>query len=1795
MLRQRVCRPSHWRVVQLQKAALSTVSIGGISVPKAIASEPHLVPTGFVPSQLSQESLGHLRWMLQKDLLEQDMFLIGPPGPARRHLALQFAELLHREVEYVAISQDTTESDLKQRREIACGAAVFTDQAPVRAAIHGRLLILDGLEKAERNVLPTLNNLLENREMALEDGRFLMKAESFDALLAAGHSADALAAQNLVRVHPRFRVLALGLPVPPFPGRSLDPPLRSRFQARRVAPPAPGALLETLLAAIPGASVATAEQLVGLAEALHVVENTTTGGRGTRPPHLSPGVLEHVLAVATAFPSATDAASVLLRVFPVGLWPEHRDTLERVVTACLPSNVAGPTTYTLTATAPFTATLSIGSDAPVPVACGVLGPNMAPLTGYLETPSYAATVARMLQDHALGKDLCLLGPKGSGKSGLARQFAHRLGYPTELCTLFKDMTSRDLFQRRATDADGNTYWEDSPLMHAARHGHIAILDGVHRLHGDTLATLQRLLQDREIDLADGAKFIAAHKATGVGAVPIHAAFRVVCLGEAGGAKGPTWLSSESVAMLAFHEAPSLAAAELTTLLTDLNPSLPSAVVSVLVAFWAQVQATPELSLSLRQLLRVARRLDAFPDQALADLAPVVHDTMMTQFVGPAQAAAIRRALGAVHSSPPANTASSAVDIDTAVAIVAAPDSLTIGNVTYPITRPPARPELVPQPLYYDIPKHTRVMQQVLQDIVAGQRHLLLIGNQGVGKNKVVDRLLQLMQQEREYIQLHRDTTVQTLTLVPTLEGGRIRWEDSPLVRAVKEGRTLVVDEADKAPLEVVCVLKGLIEDGEMLLGDGRRILDPAKVAVADADPTKTILVHPAFRMWVLANRPGYPFLGNNLFSEIGDIFASHSIDNPDAASELALLQAYAPSVPTPVLRRLCGAFAELRQLVEDGAISYPYSTREAVAVAKHLEMFPDDGVTATLENVLAFDAYDAPLRQLLADVFHRYVDRGWLDVTCASHGIPLAAADRPRRLSIDVAETVPLPPRIRSDVWTPLESETPLPVASAPLKPRRLYLEPPTTRTFGVQHHRLESFSELVASWAVPLAKRQVATSMAVLPSGAVHVVTAQPLGLHSFIGLDGDRKHLFTELEDSYGYSMHTTPTLHAFGDDLLLHVPSAELLLHLSETHQVLQAYALPSLSPKKKARSVFNWTADRAEPMAVVDAAANRVLLYQALHPNFHIIDVREAKCWTVQTSAPVVSAAMTGDGTFRLHYANDAGVYVVDTSDPRQPMQSRFTTADTAATYARSVAPTATMATPVRHLTHPEAYVQLLAPTATDSFDVWSVPRSTAVDRLSAAHFQSPRLLAGVPTALSVVDVAAETVAEVALPAADDVVAIGSLANGDALTLQAGGQLCRWQLDTDALAHDLASWKLMFAHDALAGTATPLALQMPGGESTPKTGLDTPKVGKDDPDNQPHVGGNTWAGGTGGSDTAGLGGRGGPYRLDKGHKVHQVSQAKKDEVTDDARRKAKAMADAALADKLKAIDMTGGEWQAYQKYFGRIEQETAQLRSVLDNLEAREKERGWLRHQASGEWDDAKLVDGIAGDRNVFKRRGVDAAPGLQTAPLKKRMLFVVDVSGSILWILDPTHGRLERMLETTMMVMEAFAGFETKVEYAIMGHSGDAPAIPFVPFDAPPADRKQRLQVLRLVRGVLRVTIPAQVLQKMLAHSQYCSSGDHTVAAIEAAVQRVAAKDGDEYFVFVVSDANLDRYGIHPKVLGRALAADGRVNAHAIFVASFADEAARILRHLPPGHGHVCLDTAELPRVFKKIFAASLQP
>ena len=176
--------------------------------------------------------------------------------------------------------------------------------------------------------------------------------------------------------------------------------------------------------------------------------------------------------------------------------------------------------------------------------------------------------------------------------------------------------------------------------------------------------------------------------------------------------------------------------------------------------------------------------------------------------------------------------------------------------------------------------------------------------------------------------------MQTLTLQPTVREGVIVYDDSPLVQAAKTGNILVVDEADKAPTNVTCILKSLVESGEMILSDGRRIVPTNSLEAGD----NIIHLHPSFRMIVLANRPGFPFLGNDFFGTLGDLFACHVVDNPSMESELAMLKQYGPNVPEDIMRRVVKAFSELRTMADDGQIHYPYSTREVVNIIRHLEV-----------------------------------------------------------------------------------------------------------------------------------------------------------------------------------------------------------------------------------------------------------------------------------------------------------------------------------------------------------------------------------------------------------------------------------------------------------------------------------------------------------------------------------------------------------------------------------------------------------------------------------------------------------------------------------------------------------------------------------------------------------------------------------------------------------------------------------------------------------------------------------------
>lgn len=370
------------------------------------------------------------------------------------------------------------------------------------------------------------------------------------------------------------------------------------------------------------------------------------------------------------------------------------------------------------------------------------------------------------------------------------------------------------------------------------------------------------------------------------------------------------------------------------------------------------------TLSTRQLIRIAHRMSVYSMAAETDhiAYDTIQRTFLAKFLPALPRAVLENAIKNVSIFPSSDNEFAKPKIEVKDNV------LTIGNTKTKLFETNALSK-VPDILFYDVPQHVELLERLLQDFLLGN-HLLLVGNQGVGKNKIADRLLQLMNRPRIYIQLHRDTTVQSLTIQPTIQDGIVAYDDSPLVKAVREGHVLVVDEADKAPTNVTCILKTFVENGEMVLSDGRKIMpSPSDGRSASQE---IIYTHPDFRMIVLANRPGSGFLGNDFFASLGDLFSCHSIDNPSIESEMYLLKQYGPNVDEKILRKLVNAFAELRSMADIGELNYPYSAREVVNIVKHLQQYPNEDMNELIGNVLDFDRYSSDALDQVTGILQKH-------------------------------------------------------------------------------------------------------------------------------------------------------------------------------------------------------------------------------------------------------------------------------------------------------------------------------------------------------------------------------------------------------------------------------------------------------------------------------------------------------------------------------------------------------------------------------------------------------------------------------------------------------------------------------------------------------------------------------------------------------------------------------------------------------------------------------------------------------
>ena len=1503
---------------------------------------------------------------------------------------------------------------------------------------------------------------------------------------------------------------------------------------------------------------------------------------------------------------------------------------------------------------------------------------------FVETVGTKRALLNMLLAHSVG-DFCLVGNRGSGKTALINQFARKLGYGEPVTMmLYQDMTGRDLLQQRITRKDGSTGWELSPVLKAAVEGNLLVLDGVHVLNSSTLLVMKRLIEDREAFLPDGSRSLNANRyetlkqklnyndeeMTKNGILKIHPSFRIIATAEPPTASktstsqqkdkakqivttkhsspGP-WLTPDVNALFLFVKLDLPNEREEIDILTKLHPNVPS--------HCEKLVKIDGSILSLRQKLRILHLLETYEGISLYD---AVISASLQRFMSLPAKTALNEILLGAQIKPPATNFSTSRKED-AMEVKVDDDFLQIGGTRTPIYK--GKPEVeghinedpvfeamrVPSVLFFDNDRQVRSMESMLKSLLAGE-HLLVIGNQGVGKNRIVDRLLQLWQRPRHYAQLHRDSTVQSLTVTPAVSGGKLHFEDSPLVKAVKTGHILVLDEVDKAPVHVTRVLKGLVESGTMLLPDGR------KISKYQQNSKDIIHLHPEFRMIVLANPPGYPFLGNNFFASLGDLFSCHIIDNPDFESELELLRNYAgENFDMDLLKRLTAGFSELRNKANEGLLPYPYSTRELVNVVKHLAKYPTDTATDALRNVFDFDNWNDSALDAAQMAFGKY----GIAIENRSENAPTKLT---RIYQLPALKNVGNFQKVINNAFDMALGASSKLTFDGPSRVEKYSIA--VDQIDG----RMDKFSELTRCFSLDLpdhctVQDALVTHSQSLAADVLHLSTANPELLISFpLRYDTRNGSMIMLRKHIHSPYLKLYPFLSDDGGHVLLFDSRSGHISSLNVESGILSKFKESLIPMESYENKDKPW-----QHAGFVPFSGKRPfnLAYRPCSNGISFVDFVTGDFRRLDMPFPVKNVSPYGESSWMITSEDNQQIAILSSSgyldsNFKAKMQIFKTTQYDSINEFGNVE----RLSDHQHLALPSIgniigsnFYSVIDSSNGESFNLLTSRRSIEIfktdeneeldasDREIRSFLSGPKenietndsiylpnhsmmvsslsnkrkysvgsfskmALASTSDVESVMEIChvpntdnsddKATICHVPILKSSDsirarVVRLLPLTNQDVVSVMSNGVVRVWEVIQGRIQHSLSTWNRRMGINSGGGAGGDtiemtikqlLQKKMEEARKVPPPQFGGPKHGKVDPDNAPHVGGNQWQGGSGGRDTAGMGGAGGPYRIDSGNPITQVPDWVKDQVPEHIKQAAREVAQRTYAERLKQIKMSPFDAQLYDKYASRIKREVALLRNIIESLPSSKNERVWLRNQSEGDLDENKLIEGLTGEKSVYKRRATpENEDDRDDQEDKPRLLsLVVDVSASMARF-NSVDARLERELEALLMVMETLAnqGDQKRVIYEIYGHSGESDQLEFVRSDAPPKNAKERLDLL----------------QSMQAHTMFCMAGDSTISAIGKAVERMKKRHADttaEKFIVLLSDANLSRYGIAASKLADAMMPPDLpqdVKVFALMIGSLGAQADMLVEALPKDQSYVCLDTAMMPQILQQILTTTL--
>jgi hypothetical protein len=332
----------------------------------------------------------------------------------------------------------------------------------------------------------------------LDDGTHIIHPHRYAQLDAAKYAGQG---KVFIPAHKNFRVIAIAAPVPPYPGYSLDPPFRSRFQARFIDPV--GALLS-----LSGGPATDNPSFVPLYDKLRDLILSTQFASESRSalevisktslPPFPQTALAKLRSLVERFPppnklSPSQLARLFLTIHPglihapfqawailsrqtqesglgelgnpwmssvdeqIGLFGYHVSAITRV-----DDNTAQTTFNAPPGLQPVSLSVSAGAKQL----------RRFPFGGNLEfnpTTRFMGLLTSFLQAHALGWDISLIPPAlpstaSTSTTTLVRIFGQILGYDSEAIHMYKELGGRELVMRRKIEKGGATVWEPRSVM-----------------------------------------------------------------------------------------------------------------------------------------------------------------------------------------------------------------------------------------------------------------------------------------------------------------------------------------------------------------------------------------------------------------------------------------------------------------------------------------------------------------------------------------------------------------------------------------------------------------------------------------------------------------------------------------------------------------------------------------------------------------------------------------------------------------------------------------------------------------------------------------------------------------------------------------------------------------------------------------------------------------------------------------------------------------------------------------------------------------------------------------------------------------------------------------------------------------------------------------------------------------------------------------------------------------------------------------------------------------------------------